>query len=150
MPFESRQLRLTEETIALVEESLRRSPSWEAAARYAGCSSRTIFTYRDTLTQYEERPDDDLAGYRWDAAKRWMAALSALEMQCAQGLLAAGEKDWKAYLQILRAIERKTWSDRVELTGADGAALIPDAEEMARRIDEAYERAKAKDAPPEP
>lgn len=136
-------VRLSDEQIEKVAEALAVNPHWRAAANHAGVDEKTLWNYRQRAETYANRnpelPDtNDFDQYAWTAVQTWQAARSSLEMKCAQRLLDAGQKDWKADYTILKALAPQDWSDRVELTGAGGGPVQIEAMKS-----EALERAEA-------
>lgn len=138
-------VRLTQEQIDAIAESLEVNPTWRGAAIHAGVNESTLYDYRNRAESYTKRIPDlqdetDPDRYYHDAVQTWLAALGRLEMRCARGILEAGPKDWKAYDKILKVLAPQDWNERLELTGAGGGPIQVSVEELTARAEEALER----------
>lgn len=147
--------RLTDDQVQAVAESFEVNPHWRAAANHAGVAERTLYEYRQRAETYTNRNADlsdetDPDWFHWQAVQTWTAARTRLEQRCAQGILDAGPKDWKAYQTILKALAPQDWSDRIELTGAGGGPVQVSSEELRAQIEEDLARIEAKRDAAEP
>lgn len=133
--------RLSPEQIEAVAAAFEINPHWRAAANFAGVNESTLHDYRRRAESYINRLQDlhdetDPDYFCWQAVQTWTRARNGLEMRCAQGILDAGPKDWKAYYTTLKALAPQDWSDRVELTGAGGGPIQVSVEELDARARE--------------
>lgn len=142
-------VRLSDEQIDRVTESLGVSPAWRAAADHAGISDDTLHLYRRKADNYTNRhkndegfPNlhhpDDPDYYAWQCVQQWTAARSELELKLVSLVVASSVKDWKAAHAMLKSGWPQDYSDRVELTGAGGGPVQIEAMKS-----EALERAEA-------
>lgn len=155
--------RFTPELIEAVEKALRVNPNWSAAADYAGVDDATLWRYRhraeiyanthktDTDTHDAQAETDDPDYPYWEANKRWIAARSRGEVELVATIRQLGLKgDWRA----LHALAKMGWpdrySDRIEITGAQGGPVEITQEERAAGLLAQIRRSKKKPKPEEP
>lgn len=149
-------VRLSDDQIEAVAESLGRSPSWRAAADYAGVNERTLARYRERHDAYANRPGTDQTALSdlpdktdpdapyYKIVQRWIAARAELEKTLVNGVLDAIPKDWKAAHAMLKSGWPKDYSERVELTGAGGGPIEVSSDELRAQIEQDLARIAAK------
>lgn len=147
-------VRLSQDQINRVAEALENAPSWRAAANHAGLHRRTLHLYQERAESYAERHELELDGpahlaqeddrdyFYWQTVQQWLAARSRGEMQLVQAWRDGAEKDWRAAQTFLRATFPQDYSERVEVTGAEGGAIK--VQHMEELVAEAAERAQAR------